>query len=270
MCCRRGADQIAHGISGELSAGRRNRLIENRQRVAHGAVAGFGQQSQSIVIGFDLFSPDQIAQLADDVVELHRAKTEVLAARADGLRNVLRLRGRHHEDDVIRRLFQSLEQGIEGRIGDLVRFVENVNLEAVARRTITGGFAQFADFVDPAVGGGVDFDHVNRVARANLGAGFTNAARLRDGLVRRTAIQRRSQNARHGCFSDAAMSAENVAVGSASLFDGVLQGTGDVLLSDHLGEFLRTVFARQDGVAHEPEDMIIRDARRRHGRGGFS
>jgi hypothetical protein len=32
-----------------------------------------------------------------------------------------------------------------------------------------------------------------------------------------------------------------------------------VLLSDHLGEFLRTIFARQDGVAHEQEDTIIRD-----------
>jgi hypothetical protein len=32
-----------------------------------------------------------------------------------------------------------------------------------------------------------------------------------------------------------------------------------VLLSDHLGEFLRTIFARQDGVAHEQEEMIIRD-----------
>jgi hypothetical protein len=34
-----------------------------------------------------------------------------------------------------------------------------------------------------------------------------------------------------------------------------------VLLSDNLGEFLRTVFARQDGVAHEPEETIIRDER---------
>jgi hypothetical protein len=38
-----------------------------------------------------------------------------------------------------------------------------------------------------------------------------------------------------------------------------LQGTGDVLLSDNVGEFLWTIFARQDGVAHEPEETIIRD-----------
>ena len=47
------------------------------------------------------------------------------------------------------------------------------------------------------------------------------------------------------------MAAENVAMGGASLLDSVLEGAGDVLLSDDLGKFLRTVFAGQDGVAHE-------------------
>ena len=58
-------------------------------------------------------------------------KAEVLAARADGLRNVFRLGGCHHEDDVIGRLFQRFQQGIESRIGDLVGFVEDVDLVAI-------------------------------------------------------------------------------------------------------------------------------------------
>jgi hypothetical protein len=32
-----------------------------------------------------------------------------------------------------------------------------------------------------------------------------------------------------------------------------------MLLSDDLGEFLRAVFAGQDGVTHEGEETIIRD-----------
>ena len=135
---RRGADQIADRIGGKLSARGSDRLIEDRERVAHGAVAGFGKQGEGIVVGFDLFARDQIAQLADDVVELDRAKAEMLAARADGLRNVFRLRGRQHEDDVVGRLFQSLQQRVESGIGDLVRFVEDVDLEAVAGRTVAG------------------------------------------------------------------------------------------------------------------------------------
>jgi hypothetical protein len=38
---------------------------------------------------------------------------------------------------MIRRFFQSLEQGVEGSVGNLVRLVENVDLEAVASISIT-------------------------------------------------------------------------------------------------------------------------------------
>lgn len=55
------------------------------------------------------------------------------------------------------------------------------------------------------------------------------------------------------------MAAEDVAVRSASLLQSILQGAGNVLLSDNFGELLRTIFARQDGIAHEPEESIIRD-----------
>ncbi len=107
----------------------------------------------------------------------------MLAARPDRLRNILWLRRRQHEDDVVRRLLQRLEQSIEGGVGNLVSFVENVNLEAVTRRAVARRLAQFTNFVDAAIGGGVDLDHVNGIAGANLGAGFTDAAGLRDRLV---------------------------------------------------------------------------------------
>jgi hypothetical protein len=55
------------------------------------------------------------------------------------------------------------------------------------------------------------------------------------------------------------VAAEYVAVGNALLLDGILQGAGDVLLSNHFGEALRTVFARQDLVSHRGEKLIIRD-----------
>jgi hypothetical protein len=55
------------------------------------------------------------------------------------------------------------------------------------------------------------------------------------------------------------MPAEDVAMSRSPLRDGILQRPGNVLLSNHLGEFLRAVFAGQDGVTHELEEMIIRD-----------
>ena len=265
----RGSDQIAYRVSRKPSAGRCNRLIENRQRIAHGPVAGFGKQRESIVIGFNIFAANEIAQLRHNRIELYGAKAEVLAARANRLRNVLRLRGCEHKDDMIRRLFQRLQQCVEGCVGNLVRFVENVNLEAVACGPVARSFAQFADFVDTAIRRRVDFDYVNCITGSNLGAGFTDAARLRHWLIGRPAIQCGRENARHGGFSDPAMAAEYVAMRGAPLLQSILQSAGNVLLSDNFGEFLRTIFARQDGVAHELEESIIRD-RRQDGRAAIS
>ena len=116
-------------------------------------------------------------------------KAEVLAARADRLRNILRLRSRHHEDDVRRRLLERLEQSIEGGLGDLVRLVEDVDLVPVARRTVARSVAQFANLVDAAVGRSVDLDDINS-GRAYLRAGVANAARLAVWALRRADLVR--------------------------------------------------------------------------------
>ena len=108
------------------------------------------------------------AELAEDVDELDGVKAEVLAARADGLRDVFGLGGGHHEDDVVGRLLERLEQRVEGGVGDLVGFVEDVDLVLVARGAVAGGVAELADLVDAAVGGGVDLDDVDGVAGADL------------------------------------------------------------------------------------------------------
>ena len=133
------------------------------------------------VVGGDVFGGGDGAELADDVVELDGVKAEVLAARADGLGDVLGLGGGHHEDDVVGRLFEGLQQRVEGGVGDLVRFVEDVDLVLVARGAVAGGVAELADFVDAAVGGGVDFDDVDGGAGADLGAGLADVAGLGGG-----------------------------------------------------------------------------------------
>ena len=158
-----------------------DRLVHDGERVAHGAITGFGQQRERGSSATMSSAFGDVAQLPDDVVELDGVKAEVLAARADGLRDVLGLGGRHHEDDVVGRLFQGLEQGVEGGVGDLVGLVEDVDLVLVARGAITGGVAQLADLVDAAVGGGVDFDDVDRVAGADLEAGIADVAGLGRG-----------------------------------------------------------------------------------------
>ena len=64
----RGVEMRA-AIRGDGRAG--DGLVHDGERVAHGAVAGFGQQGEGGVVGGDLFVLGDRAQLADDVVEAH-------------------------------------------------------------------------------------------------------------------------------------------------------------------------------------------------------
>src|SRR6185437_359521 len=148
------------------------------------------------------------------------------------------------------RLLQRLQQRIESCVGDLVGFVEDINLEPIACGSIPRGFAQLANFVDSAIGGSVNFDYVNRISGANLDAGIAHPAGLRNRLLRRAAVQSHCQNARDGSLPDAPMSAKNIAVGDSSLLDGVLERAGNVLLPDDFRELLRTVFSGENLVAH--------------------
>ena len=83
-----------------------------------------------------------------------------------------------------------------------MRLVDNVNLEAVARRPVAEIFDDRARVVDLAVGGAVDFDHVERAAAANLDARRAFAARLRGRPL--LAVQASRENPRRGGLADAA------------------------------------------------------------------
>src|ERR1700739_998371 len=243
-----------HGTVVRVDGSGSDGLVHDAERVAHRPVAGLGQQRQRGVFGFNTFLRGNHLELRKDVVELYRMKAEVLAARADGLRNVLRLGSRHHEDDVRRRLFECLQQSIERSLGDLVRFVEDVNLVAVACGRVAGRVAQFANLVDAAVGGGVDLDYIHGVALADLNAGVAHAAGLRRGTLGRaylsTAIQGLGKDAGDGGFANAAVAGKDIAVGDAVLRERVQQCTCDVVLAGYVGKALRTIFASQYLVTH--------------------
>jgi hypothetical protein len=167
--------EIANLVSGKDGAasfdGRRgNGLIHDGQRVAHGTVTGFSEEGERIVLGGDLLVTRDHAKLGEDVVELDGMKAEVLAARADGLGNVFRLGGGHHEDDVGRRLLKSLEQRVEGGLSDLVGLVEDVDLVSIPAGRVAGGVAEFSNLVYAAIGGGVNLDDVDGVALSDFNA----------------------------------------------------------------------------------------------------
>ena len=180
----RSPHQLPYRIRRQPVATRSNRLIENGKGVTHRAVSRLGQQCQRVLVGCDFFLINQGSQLSENVFEAHGAETEVLATRADRLRDIFRLCRGQHENHVARRFLQRLQQCIESRIGNLVGFVEDVDLETISRRTVTGCLAQLAYFIDTAVCGSINLNHIHHIAGTNFGAGVANTTGLRHGVIR--------------------------------------------------------------------------------------
>src|SRR5262249_399794 len=137
------------------------RLIKNGKRIAHRPVPCLSEQSQSIVVSLELFPSDQIFQLPNNLLELHCAKTEVLATRADGLGNIFGGRSSQHENHMPSRLFQSLQKRVKCSVCNLMCLIQNVNLEPIACRTISRRLPQFADLINTAICRGIDLNHIH-------------------------------------------------------------------------------------------------------------
>ena len=200
------------------------------------------------------------AQLAQNIHQLHRMKAEVLAPAPHRLRNILRLRRRHHEDDVIRRLLQRLQQRIERRIRNLVRLIQNVNLVLVSRRPIPRRIPQLAYLVDPAIGRRVDLDHIHRIARANLRAALAHQAwlRRRPDLApnRIPAVQRTRQNARDRRLPNPPVPAEDIPMRNPVLRQRIHQRDRHMVLPRNIRKPLWPILPGQYLITHKSDALI--------------
>jgi len=143
--------------------------------------------------------------------------------------------GGQHELQVLGRLFQRLEQGVEGVLGELVRLVNHEDLEAADRGLVGCPLDQLADLVDAAVGGRVQLHIVDVAVGVDFAAGGAHPARVGGDAplpIGAGAVQALGQDARNGRLADAARAGEQVGMVQALLFEGVGQRADDVLLPD--------------------------------------
>jgi hypothetical protein len=183
----------------------------------------------------------------------HRPQVELQAAAQHRGQHLLGVGGGQHELQVLGRLFQRLQQGIEGVLGQLVRLVDHEDLEAADAGLVGRALDQVLDLVLAAVAGGVHLDVVEVAVGVDLGAGLADAAGLGGDAtlpVRTGAIQALGQDAADGGLADAARAREQVGVVQPALGEGVGQGLHDVLLPHHLREAAWTVLSGQDDVGH--------------------
>ena len=135
-------------------------LIEDGKRVTRGPATGADHQREHLGGDGDaLPGTDPLEQPAH-----HRRREQaeriVVRPRADGGQDLLRLRRREDEDQMLRRLFHNLEQGVESRGGDHVRLVDDEHAIPRFTRRVEGTVAEFTGVVDAAVAGRVELDDI--------------------------------------------------------------------------------------------------------------
>ncbi|MGY4449719.1 hypothetical protein ACVWZR_004379 [Bradyrhizobium sp. i1.3.1] len=139
----------------------RDRLVEQRQRVAHRAFRGAHDDAERLGLDLDVLLGRDIGEVLHQHVGLDPAQVKTLAARQHGDRNLADLGGREHEFGVLRRFLQRLQEGVERRRRQHVDFVDNVDLVAGAGRRVAHAVIDLADVVDAGVRGRVHLQHVH-------------------------------------------------------------------------------------------------------------
>src|SRR5690606_26796890 len=167
--------------------------------------------------------------------------------------HLLGLGGREDELEVLRRLLDDLEQGVETGRRDHVGLVDDVDLVPAGGGPEERLLTQVTGVVHTTVGRGVALDDVDRtgpVAR-EVAARLALPARGRRGPL--FAVQTPREDARTGRLAAAARTTEQVRVIDPVVPQRLLQRAGDMLLPDDLGERLRAIAAVQRERRHAYE-----------------
>ena len=245
------AEHLADLLRRDGAGGMGDGLIEQRQGVAGGAFGGAGDHGQRRVVDSDRFLRRDVLHQRDEPAGLDAAEVEALAAGQDGDRDLAHLGGGEDELHMLGRLFQRLQQAVEGGLRQHVDFVDDVDLVAGDRRLVAHRLDDLADVVDAGVGGGVHLDDVDVAAFHDGGVVLADLGHVdgrRVDLAGDGIVEGAGEDAGGGGLADAADAGEHVGLRDAAGAEGVGERADHRLLADEIGEALRAVFAGKHAI----------------------
>ena len=122
------AQHLEDVLKRDLLAAIRDQLLENTLSVADSPVRGACDGQQHFIGARHLLLVKDAPEQRADIVLAHAAEIVALAARDDRGRHLMRFRRRQDEYRMGGRLFEGLEQRIEGGTAQLMHFVDHVDL----------------------------------------------------------------------------------------------------------------------------------------------
>ena len=239
-----GRDFVAdEGIAAEC-----DQLVQQGQRVTHGAGGLPGDDGDGGFVGLHLFGREHGPERVGDLPLGDEPEVVALAARADGDGNLVALGGREDELHVGRRLLEGFQERVERAGREHVDLIDDDHLEAVARGPEGERLLQPPHVFDGVVRRAVDLLHVHVHAGRDVPTGVALVAGGRGGTA--LAIEALGEEPRGGRLAHAADAGEEKGVRDAPLGDRVREGSSDVLLADQFLEGLGSILPREDRVSH--------------------
>ena len=223
-------------------------LIEQRQPVTQTAIGCLGQLQHRIGFAVDAFRRKNLVDLAANLRFIQTLQIELQAAAEHRHQQFFRVSGGEQEFDVLGRLFQCLQQRIEGLLGQHVHFVDQIHLVLAAAGHVLRVFDQLAHIVHARVGRGINLQQVDIATGINRLAGLAFTTRIRRGAA--LAIERFGENARNRGFAHPARTGEQECVVNTAGFQRVGQRTHHMLLPDQFGKTLGTPLAGKHEIGH--------------------
>ena len=96
----------------ERAAADRERLVEERERVASRSAGPPYNEVEHLRVGGDTFAAEDVDQVIAQLIGREQRELEVLGTRPDRREHLVRVGGREHEHDVGRRLLERLQERV--------------------------------------------------------------------------------------------------------------------------------------------------------------
>ena len=155
----------------------------------------------------------------------------------------MQFRGGQDEEQVLRRLLQDLQQGVEGRRREHVDLIDDIHPLFHIGRGIDGLVPQGPHLVNTVVGGSVQLQYIQKAPVVDTQARRAGVAGIPVHWM--LAVYRLGQDFGTGRLAGAPGTGKQVCVGSAAFRHLFFQGLRNVFLADDVGKRLGPPLAIQ-------------------------